>query len=106
MNTDSFAYEIDKRFFAALMFEIYAHRKIKSWKISAGTVQGGVWSPKSLLLMTNNTFLFDHKTIYKEQKLSEKVCMLNTNKIALNKDNEEKSVQPDSTTTLARGYLA
>lgn len=56
--------------------------------------------------MTNNTFLFDHKTIYKEQKLSEKVCMLNTNKIALNRDNEEKCVQPDSTTTLARGYLA
>lgn len=56
--------------------------------------------------MTNNTFLFDHKTIHKEQKLSEKVCMLNTNKIALNRDNEEKCVQPDSTTTLARGYLA
>ena len=54
--------------------------------------------------------LFDGKTIYREQVLFEnkkhKVYTVNQCKIALNRDDEKKTVQADGITTLARGYVA
>ena len=56
------------------------------------------------------TYLFDGKTIYREQMLFEnkkhEVYTVNKYKIALNRDDDKRIVQADRITTLARGYVA
>ena len=56
------------------------------------------------------TCLFDGETIYREQMLFEnkkhEVYTVNKHKIALNRDDDERFVQADGITILARGYVA
>ena len=56
------------------------------------------------------TYLFDGKTVYREQMLFEnkrhELCMVNKHKIALNRDDDKRIVQTDGITTLARGDVA
>ena len=56
------------------------------------------------------TCLFDGETIYREYMLFEnkqhKVYTINKHKIALNRDDDQRYVQADGITTLARGYAA
>ena len=56
------------------------------------------------------TDLFDDKTIYREQMLFEnkkqEVYTVNSHKIALNRDDNNRLLQVDDITTLARRYLA
>ena len=56
------------------------------------------------------TDLFDDKTIYREQMLFEnkkqEVYTVNSYKIALNRDDNNRLLQVDDITTLARRYLA
>ena len=57
-----------------------------------------------------NTCLFDGKTIYREQTLFEnkrhEVYSVNKYRIALNRDDNKRTVQADGIITLARGYVA
>ena len=56
------------------------------------------------------TCLFDAKIIYRSQMLFENkkhgVYTVNKYKIALNRDDDNRVVQADGITTLARGYVA
>ena len=56
------------------------------------------------------TCLFDGELIYTEQILFEnkkpEVYTVNKYKIALNRDDDKRTVQADGITTLARGYVA
>ena len=56
------------------------------------------------------TCLFDGKTIYRGQMLFEnkkhEVYLVNKYQIALNRDDDQRLVQADGTTTLAREYVA
>ena len=53
--------------------------------------------------------LFDGETIYREQMLFEnkkhEVYTVNKHKIALKRDDDNRPVQADGITTLARGYV-
>ena len=54
--------------------------------------------------------LFDGKTVYREQTLFDNkrhdVYTVNKYKMALNRDGDERVVQGDGITALARGYVA
>ena len=53
------------------------------------------------------TYLFDAETIYREQTLFEnKIYTVNKHNIALNRDDDNRILQADGITTLARGYIA
>ena len=55
------------------------------------------------------TCLFDGKTVYREQMLSEnkkhEVYTVSKHKIALNRGDDKRVVQANRITTLARGYV-
>ena len=57
-----------------------------------------------------NTCLFDGETVYREQMLFEnkkhEVHTVNKQKIALNRDDDNRLVQADGIATVARGHVA
>ena len=59
---------------------------------------------------TFDTWLFDNRTIFREQILFEnkkhEVYTVNEHKIALNRDDNKRCAQADGKTTFARGYFA
>ena len=97
--------------FVALRATMYAYRKIDKKveeKHCKGTKKCVVG--EGLSFDDYKTCLFNGETIYREQMLFEnkkhKVYMVNKHKIALNRDDDNRLVQADGITTLARGYVA
>ena len=97
--------------FVALRAKMYAYRKIDKEveeKRCKGTKKCVV--PESLTFEDYKTCLFDGKTVYREQMLFEnkehKMYTVNTQKIALNRDDDKRVVQAYGITTLARVYVA
>ena len=89
---------------------MYAYRKIDKEveeKRCKGTKKCVV--AEGLTFDDYKTCLFDDKTVYREQMLSEnkkhEVYTVNKHKIALNRDDDKRVVQADLLTTLARGYM-
>ena len=97
--------------FVALRAKMYAYRKIDKEveeKRCKGTKKCVV--AESLTFEDYKTCLFDGKTVYREQMLFEnkehKMYTVNTQKIALNRDDDKRVVQAYGITTLARVYVA
>ena len=97
--------------FVALRAKMYAYRKIDKEveeKRCKGTKKCAV--AESLTFEDYKTCLFDGKTVYREQMLFEnkehKMYTVNTQKIALNRDDDKRVVQAYGITTLARVYVA
>ena len=95
----------------ALRAKKYAYRKIDKKledKRCKGTKECVVI--ERLTFANYNTYLFDGNAMYREQILFEnknhEVYTVNKHKIPLNRDNDNRLVQADGITTLARGYLA
>ena len=96
--------------FVALRVKMYAYRKIDK-KVEVKHCK----STKKCVVAESLTFddykdcLFNGKTIYREQMLFEnrkhEGYTVNKDKIALNRDDDKRLVQPDGITTLARRYL-
>ena len=97
--------------FFALRAKMYGYKKIDKEvekKICKGT--------KKCVVSENLTFddykicLFDGKSIFREEMLFEnkkhEVYTVNKHKIALNSDDDNRLVQADGITILARGYAA
>ena len=96
--------------FVTLRAKMYAYRKIDKKleeKRCKGTKKHVV--SEGLTFDDYKTCLVDGETIYREQMLLEnkkhKVNTVNKHKIALSRDDDERIVQVDGITTLARGYL-
>ena len=90
---------------------MYAYRKIDKEveeKRCKGTKKGVV--AKGLTFDDYKTWLFDGKTVCREQMLFEnkkhEVFTVKKYKIALNRDADKRLVQADGITTLARGHVA
>ena len=97
--------------FVALRVKMYAYRKIDKEveeKRCKGTKKCVV--SEGLTFDDYKTCLFDGKTIYRGQMLFEnkkhEVYLVNKYQIALNRDDDQRLVQADGTTTLAREYVA
>ena len=97
--------------FVALRAKMYAYRKIGKEveeKRCKGTKKCVV--SEGLTFDDYKTCLFDGKTIYRGQMLFEnkkhEVYLVNKYQIALNRDDDQRLVQADGTTTLAREYVA
>ena len=97
--------------FVALRVKMYAYRKIDKEveeKRCKGTKKCVV--SEGLTFDDYKTCLFDDETIHREQMLFEnkkrEVYTVNKHKIALNRDDDKRTVQADGITTLARGYVA
>ena len=97
--------------FVALRAKTYAYRKIGKeveGKRCKGTKKCVV--SEGLTFDDYKTCLFDGKTIYRGQMLFEnkkhEVYLVNKYQIALNRDDDQRLVQADGTTTLAREYVA
>ena len=97
--------------FVALRAKMYAYRKIDKEveeKHCKGTKKCVV--SEGLTFDDYKTCLFDGKTIYRGQMLFEnkkhEVYLVNKYQIALNRDDDQRLVQADGTTTLAREYVA
>ena len=64
---------------------------------------------EDLMFDDYKAFLFDDRTVYREQTLFEnkkhEVYTANKQKIALNRDDDTRLVQADGITTLTRGYV-
>ena len=97
--------------FVALRAKMYAYRKIDKEveeKRCKGTKKCVV--SEGLTFDDYKTCLFDGKTIYRGQMLFEnkkhEVYLVNKYQIALNRDDDQRLVQADGTTTLAREYVA
>ena len=95
----------------ALRAKMYAYRKIdkeveeKRCKSTTKCVVS-----EGLTFDDCKTYLFDGKTIYREQMLFEnekqEIYTIIKHKVALNRDDDKRIVQADGITTLARGYTA
>ena len=106
--------ELDRKImteFVALRAKMYAYRKIDKEveeKRCKGTKKCVV--SEGLTFDDYKTCLFDGKTIYRGQMLFEnkkhEVYLVNKYQIALNRDDDQRLVQADGTTTLAREYVA
>ena len=90
--------------------KMYAYRKIDKEveeKHCKGTKKCVV--SEGLTFDDYKTYLFDGKTICREQMLFEskkhEVYTVNKHKITLNRDNYKRIVQANGITTLARGYV-
>ena len=97
--------------FVALRAKMYAYRKTDKKledKRCKGTKKCVV--AERLTFAGYNTSLFDGNTMYREQILFEnknhEVYTVNKHKMALNRDDDNRLVQADGITTLARGHLA
>ena len=94
----------------ALRAKMYAYRKIDKEveeKFCKGTKKCVV--SEGLTFDDYKTCLFDGKTVYREQMLSEnkkhEVYTVSKHKIALNRGDDKRVVQANRITTLARGYV-
>ena len=110
MMEDEFAGKIMTKF-VALRVKMYPYRKIdkkledKRCKCTKKCVVA-----EGPTFADYNTCLFDGNTMYREQILfkskNHEVYTTNKHKIALNRDDDNRVVQADGITRLARGYLA
>ena len=110
MKKDELAGNIMAESFA-LEAKMYVYRKLHKRfvdKCCKGTKKFAV--TENLTFDDYSSCLFDSKTIYREQMLFEnKKHQLHSeskHKIDLNRDNNKRGLQADSTLTLARLYLA
>ena len=97
--------------FVALRAKMYSYRKTDKKledKRCKGTKKCVV--AEGLTFADYNTCLSDGNTMYREKILfdnkNHEVYMANKHKIALNRDDDNRVVQADGITRLARGYLA
>ena len=95
--------------FVALRAKMYAYRKLDKKsedKRCKGTKKCVV--AETLTFEDYKNCLFQGNTVYREQMLFEnknhEIYTVNKYKIALNRDDDKRIVQPDCITTLARGY--
>ena len=100
----------NKKKFVALRAKMYAYRKIDKEveeKCCKDTKKCVV--SEGLTFDDYKTCLFDGKTVYREQMLSEnkkhEVYTVSKHKIALNRGDDKRVVQANRITTLARGYV-
>ena len=107
---DELCGKIMTEFVALIRAKMYLYRKIDK-----GVEEKQCKSTKKCVVSEGLAFddyktcLFDGETIYREQMLFEnkkhEVYMVNKHKIALKRDDDNRPVQADGITTLARGYV-
>ena len=95
--------------FVAIRAEMYAYRKVDK-KVEEKCCKGTKRMFLKVLHLMTTRPAFNGETIYKEQMLLEnkkhEVYTVNEYKIALNRENDKRTVPADKITTLAWGYVA